>query len=160
MLTVRVGCKIHFECESSATVILLVNPRSDPDRPIRQETLDFGRATKFESFVDTDDNIAYRIILGTGLNEIRHDAMVEVSPHRTSPSNSEMPHQSPHSSRHFCDTCYPADIAIRTSYSLSPGKSSDTYMMRAIACRPSPTGFITTSSIALLPEGRIFRLRR
>ncbi len=66
MLTVRVGCNIHFECESSATVILLVNPRSDPDRPIRQETLDFGRATKFESFVDTDGNIAYRIILGTG----------------------------------------------------------------------------------------------
>ncbi len=79
MLTVRVGCNIHFECESSATVILLVNPRSDPDRPIRQENLDFGRATKFESFVDTDGNIAYRIILGQGLNEIRHDAMVEVS---------------------------------------------------------------------------------
>lgn len=79
MLTVRVGCNIHFECESSATVILLVNPRSDPDRPISQETLDFGCATKFESFVDTDGNIAYRIILGQGLTEIRHDAMVEVS---------------------------------------------------------------------------------
>jgi transglutaminase-like putative cysteine protease len=78
MLTVRVGCSIHFECESSATVILIVNPRSDPDRPIRQETLDFGRATKFESFSDTDGNTVYRIILGTGLNEIRHDAMVEV----------------------------------------------------------------------------------
>ena len=79
MLTVRVGCNIHFECEASATVILLVNPRSDPDRPIRQENLDFGRATKFESFVDTDGNTSYRIVLGQGLNEIRHDAMVEVS---------------------------------------------------------------------------------
>ena len=29
MLTVRVGCDIHFECESSATAILLVNPRRD-----------------------------------------------------------------------------------------------------------------------------------
>ena len=79
MLTVRVGCNIHFECESSATVILLVNPRSDPERPIRQENLEFGIARKFESFTDTDGNVAYRIILGTGLNQIQHDAMVEVT---------------------------------------------------------------------------------
>ena len=78
MLTVRVGCSIHFECESTATVILLVNPRFDPDRPIRHEILDFGIATKSESFKDADGNVAYRVILGTGLNEIRHDAMVEV----------------------------------------------------------------------------------
>src|SRR5260370_40420729 len=79
MLTVRVGCTIHFECESTATVILLVNPRFDSDRPIRQENLDFGIATKSESFTDTDGNVAYRVILGTGLNQIRHDAMVEGS---------------------------------------------------------------------------------
>ena len=79
MLTVRVGCNIHFECESSATIILLVNPRFDPDRPIRQEKLDFGRATKSESFVDADGNVAYRVILAPGLNEIQHDALVEVS---------------------------------------------------------------------------------
>ena len=78
MLTVRVGCNIHFECESSATVILLVNPRFDPDRPIREEDLDFGRATNFESFTDTDGNVAYRVILEAGRNEIRHDALVEV----------------------------------------------------------------------------------
>lgn len=78
MLTVRVGCNIHFECESSATVILLVNPRFDPDRPIREEDLDFGRATNFESFTDADGNGAYRVILEAGLNEIRHDALVEV----------------------------------------------------------------------------------
>ena len=80
MLTVRVGCNIHFECESSATAILLVNPRFDPDRPIRQEKLDFWNATKSESFVDADGNVAYRVILAPGLNEIKHDALVEVSP--------------------------------------------------------------------------------
>src|ERR1700730_5078437 len=79
MLTVRVGCNIHFECESSATAILLINPRFDPDRAIRHENLDFGRAAKSESFTDTDGNIAYRVILETGLNEIRHDALVDVS---------------------------------------------------------------------------------
>ncbi len=79
MLTVRVGCSIHFECESSATVILLVNPRLDADRPIRQEILDFGSTTKSESFVDADGNVAYRVILGTGLNRIQHDALVDVS---------------------------------------------------------------------------------
>jgi transglutaminase-like putative cysteine protease len=79
MLTVRVGCNIHFECESSATAILLIRPRFDADRPIRQENLDFGRAAKSESLADADGNIAYRVILETGLNEIRHDALVEVS---------------------------------------------------------------------------------
>src|SRR5271163_3982945 len=79
MLTVRVGCNIHFECESSsATIILLVSPKFDPDRPIRQEKLDFGRATRSESFVDADGNVAYRVILGAGLNEIQHDALVGV----------------------------------------------------------------------------------
>jgi transglutaminase-like putative cysteine protease len=79
MLTVRVGCNIHFECESQATAILLVHPRSDPDRPVRREDLDFGRAAKSESFTDADGNVAYRVILEIGLNEIRHDALVEVS---------------------------------------------------------------------------------
>jgi transglutaminase-like putative cysteine protease len=78
MLTVRVGCNVHFECESSATVILLVNPRFDTERPIRDERLDFGRATKSESFVDADGNVAYRVILASGLDEILHDALVEV----------------------------------------------------------------------------------
>ncbi|MGA9722324.1 MAG: transglutaminase family protein [Candidatus Binatus sp.] len=78
MLTVRVGCSVHFECESSATVILLVNPRFDAERPIRDERLDFGCATKSESFTDLDGNVAYRVILATGLNEILHDALVEV----------------------------------------------------------------------------------
>ncbi len=79
MLTVRVGCNIHFECESPATAILLVNPRFDPDRPVQCEDLDFGRALKSESFIDADGNVAYRVILEIGLNEIRHDALVEVS---------------------------------------------------------------------------------
>jgi transglutaminase-like putative cysteine protease len=79
MLTVRVGCNIHFECESSATAILLVNPRFDTGQPIRRENFNFGRAPKSESFADVDGNIAYRVILDTGLNTIRHDALVEVS---------------------------------------------------------------------------------
>ena len=78
MVTVRVGCNIHFECESSATVILLVNPRFDPGRPIRHESLDFGRAKTSESFRDADGNVAYRVVLASGLNDIRHDALVEV----------------------------------------------------------------------------------
>jgi transglutaminase-like putative cysteine protease len=78
MLTVRVGCNIHFECESSATATLLINPPSDTEHPIRHESLDFGRAKKSESFADTDGNTVYRVILETGLNKIRHDALVEV----------------------------------------------------------------------------------
>jgi transglutaminase-like putative cysteine protease len=79
MLTVRVGCNIHFECESPATAILLVHPRSDPERPVRREDLDFGRGSKSESFTDADGNVAYRVILEIGPNNIRHDALVEVT---------------------------------------------------------------------------------
>ena len=79
MLTVRVGCNIHFECESTATAVLLINPRGDSGRPIRRENLDFGRAAKSEYFADSDGNTAYRVILETGLNDIRHDALVEVT---------------------------------------------------------------------------------
>ena len=78
MLTVRVGCNIHFECESTATAILLINPRFDAAHPIGHELLDFGRASKTETFADADGNVAYRVVLGTGLNRIRHDALVEV----------------------------------------------------------------------------------
>jgi len=79
MLTVRVGCNIHFECDLSATAILLVNPRFDPERPVRREDLDFGRAQRSESFTDADGNVAYRVILEIGPNQIRHDALVEVT---------------------------------------------------------------------------------
>ncbi|MGH7923851.1 MAG: transglutaminase-like domain-containing protein [Candidatus Binatus sp.] len=79
MLTVRVGCNIHFECESSATVILLVNPRFDAKRPLPREKLNFGRAASSESFTDADGNIAYRVILATETNKIQHDALLEVS---------------------------------------------------------------------------------
>jgi transglutaminase-like putative cysteine protease len=79
MHTVRVGCNIHFECESSATAILLVHPRLDPAGRVRHERLDFGRAPNSESFADADGNLVYRVILETGLNRIRHDALVEVS---------------------------------------------------------------------------------
>jgi transglutaminase-like putative cysteine protease len=79
MLTVRVGCNIHFQCDLSATAILLINPRFDPDRPIRHENLDFGQAARSEPFTDNDGNTAYRVILEPGLNDIRHDALVEVT---------------------------------------------------------------------------------
>jgi transglutaminase-like putative cysteine protease len=79
MITVRVGCNIHFECEATATAVLLVNPRVDANHPIRSENIDFGNAASSESFLDADGNLAYRVILQHGLNEIRHDALVEVS---------------------------------------------------------------------------------
>jgi transglutaminase-like putative cysteine protease len=78
MLTVRVGCNIHFESQSPATAILIVTPRSDPDRPLRQEQLVCDPLNQMESFVDSDGNLARRVILGTGTNVIRHDALIDV----------------------------------------------------------------------------------
>ena len=87
MLTVRVGCNVHFECEASATAVLVINPRAEGDRVIRQEGLDFGRATRSEAFTDASGNLVHRVILQAGVNEIRHDALIDVS---TAPDKGEL----------------------------------------------------------------------
>jgi transglutaminase-like putative cysteine protease len=79
MLTVRVGCKINFQCASSATAILLIKPRFDGSHLIRHETLNFGQASNPAAFENADGNIAHRVTLESGSNDIRHDALVEVS---------------------------------------------------------------------------------
>jgi transglutaminase-like putative cysteine protease len=79
MLTVRVGCNILFECEATATAILLINPRFDAGHMVRNETLNLGEAANSQAFNDARGNICHRITLNTGLNEISHDALVEVS---------------------------------------------------------------------------------
>jgi len=79
MLTVRVGCNFHFECDSSAIAILLVNPRGDGGHTVRNENIHFGQAARSESFADPEGNTTYRVIMDGGLNEIRHDALVDVS---------------------------------------------------------------------------------
>ena len=160
MLTVRVGCNIHFECESSATVILLVNPRSDSRPTYKPGNSGFRLRHEIRVLRRYRRQYCLQDHPRSGTYQIRHDAMVEGSTAFDKSDQLEMPHRSPRLNRHFCATCYPADIAIRTSCSLSPEKSSDTYTTRVSACRPSPTGFITTSSIALLPEGRTFQLRK
>ena len=161
MLTVRVGCNIHFECESSATVILLVNPRFDPDRPIRQENLDFGSATKSESFADADGNVAYRVILETGLNEIRHDALVEVS--AASDKSRAIRRRSVRRYARAGVSALPSTqpiLRFRQAICVCARRSLDIYTTRASACRPSQTGFITTSSIASVREDRTFQPRK
>ncbi|MDB5107274.1 MAG: Transglutaminase domain protein [Candidatus Binatus sp.] len=80
MLTVRVGCNIHFECGSPATAILIVNPHREPERPIRHEKLEIDRAPEGETFMDAEGNLSCRVLLEPGLNKIRHDALVDVPP--------------------------------------------------------------------------------
>jgi len=160
MLTVRVGCNIHFECDSSATAILLVNPRFDPERPVRREDLDFGRAQRSESFTDADGNVAYRVILEIGPNQIRHDALVEVTALRQERSIRRRSVYRNTPVGIFALTFCPAAIAIQTSCSYSPGKSSDTSSTPASACRESRTGFTTISSIASVQAGRISQPRK
>ena len=79
LLTVRVGCDMHFACESPATAILLINPRFDSEHAVRQEIVDFGETAKSESFTDAEGNTSHRVIMQPGVNKIRHDALVEVS---------------------------------------------------------------------------------
>ena len=79
MLTVRVGCNIRFDCEATATAILLINPRFDSDHLVRNENVDFCHASNSQAFKDARGNLCHRVILNPGPNEITHDALVEVS---------------------------------------------------------------------------------
>jgi len=78
-LTVRVGCKIVYEAFAPTPILLVLKPRIDGKQVIREEKLGFGRGFPPHEFEDSHGNITYRTTLQSGLNEIRHDALVSIS---------------------------------------------------------------------------------
>jgi len=78
-LTVRVGCRLVFETNQPAPILLLVRPRPESDQVILQEQLTFRCDGGSEQFEDAHGNIAHRWVLPVGQTVIVHDALVEVS---------------------------------------------------------------------------------
>ncbi|MEP6663408.1 MAG: transglutaminase family protein [Verrucomicrobiota bacterium] len=78
-LTVRVGCKIIYETAVPTPVLFILRPRPENKVRIIQEKFSFGSGQPAEEFKDSHGNITWRTILNSGHNEIRHDALVEVS---------------------------------------------------------------------------------
>jgi transglutaminase-like putative cysteine protease len=89
-LTVRVGCNLIYETTVPTPVLFVLKPRLEGRVLVMQEKLSFGIGLPSNEFQDSHGNITYRSILMPGRNEIRHDALVAVSP---LPDNREVPNQ-------------------------------------------------------------------
>src|SRR6266446_9519107 len=79
-LTVRIGCNIAYETSVPTPVLFVLRPRLEGTVLVIQEKLSFGIGLPPYEFQDTHGNITYRSMLMPGRNEIRHDALVAVSP--------------------------------------------------------------------------------
>jgi transglutaminase-like putative cysteine protease len=79
-LLVRVGCKLVFEASAAATLLLNLRPRTDPRQALHQEMLAIGEGLPAEEYIDSHGNVVSRVLLPAGRHEVRHDALVAVSP--------------------------------------------------------------------------------
>jgi transglutaminase-like putative cysteine protease len=79
-LLIRVGCKLVFETNAPTALLLNLRPRTDPRQALHQEMLSIGHGLPAEEFADSHGNVVNRVMLFPGRHEIRHDALVAVSP--------------------------------------------------------------------------------
>jgi transglutaminase-like putative cysteine protease len=79
-LTVRVGCDLVYETSVRTPVLLVLKPRHESGIRVLQEKFSFGVGQPAHEFPDSHGNLLYRSVFLPGRNEIRHDALVEVSP--------------------------------------------------------------------------------
>ena len=77
-MTVRVGCRLVYQTNQPAPILLLVRPMLDSHQMILQERFSFPAQQGAEEFQDTHGNTTYRWVLEAGETIIHHDAMVEV----------------------------------------------------------------------------------
>src|ERR1700680_323920 len=89
-LTVRVGCKLHYEMSVPTPVLFVLRPRLESRVLVIQENLSFGIGRPSYEFQDSHGNVTYRSMFMPGRNEIRHDAVVAVS---SLPDSREVPGQ-------------------------------------------------------------------
>lgn len=87
-LTVRVGCSLAYEVTGSASLLLNVKPRASRDHAVIFEALTLGNGLPSEPFQDSHGNTVWRVILASGLNLFRHDAIVAAS---SQPDNHDLP---------------------------------------------------------------------
>ncbi len=83
-LTVRVGCSLAYETTVPTSVLFVLKPRLDGGVLVLQEKLSFGIGVPSYEFQDSHGNTTSRSMFMPGRNEVRHDALVAVSPLRDS----------------------------------------------------------------------------
>src|SRR6266581_2958766 len=79
-LTVRVGCSLAYETTVPTPVLFVLKPRLEGRVLVMQEKLSFGIGLPSYEFQDSHGNITFRSMFMPGRNEVRHDALVAVSP--------------------------------------------------------------------------------
>jgi transglutaminase-like putative cysteine protease len=89
-VTLRVGCSLVYEVTGTASLLLNLQPRSEPDRrhAVVFEALSLGNNLPASAFKDTHGNRVWRVTLAPGTNCFRHDAIVATT---ARPDNAGLP---------------------------------------------------------------------
>jgi transglutaminase-like putative cysteine protease len=78
-LTIRLGCELTYRTLVPTPALMILRPRRSGTQRIQQELLSFEPDLSSTEETDSHGNIVDRIVLKTGLNVVRHDALVTVS---------------------------------------------------------------------------------
>src|SRR4029077_19483029 len=90
-LTIRVGCHLTYETTAPTPVVFMLRPRLDDAHLVTVEKRSFEPDLSSNEFQDSHGNLACRVMLNPGRNDIRYDALVAVS---SMPENQDAPHTS------------------------------------------------------------------
>jgi transglutaminase-like putative cysteine protease len=77
-LAVRVGCECVYRASTETPILVMFKPRQAPTQLIREERIHFEPGLIPAEFEDEHGNIVYRMMLKSGINLIRYDAIVKV----------------------------------------------------------------------------------
>jgi len=78
-ITLRVGCSLVYEVTGTASLLLNLKLRPDPNQAVLIESLALGNNLPAEEFIDSHGNCVCRVTLAPGTNCFRHDAIVAAS---------------------------------------------------------------------------------
>lgn len=87
-LTIRVGCHLTYEATAATPVVFVLRPRLDDSHLVTFEKRSFEPDLPSNEFQDSHGNLASRVMLAPGHNDIRYDALVAVS---SAPENQAAP---------------------------------------------------------------------
>ena len=76
--TVRVGCVLSYEVTGSASLLLNLEPRPGRHHMVISEALTLGDNLRDKRFIDSHGNRVRQVRLASGVNSVRHDAIVAV----------------------------------------------------------------------------------
>ena len=77
-LTIRCGLEFTYEAVDPTHIVLMIQPRLEPNQRMECEQLRFSPNLSVEEYADVHRNLVRRFDLPTGRTTIRHDAFISV----------------------------------------------------------------------------------